>query len=162
MRKITLIIIITACLFSCKENTKSNNNIKITNIEDLIPEPIVNDSLSKKQLDQIKNIHQTFIEVCPISLEETISNFKRDQNPDNEISIWLNMAKVFKVFTLENVEHQELEVKKEAFRLILMRSMMSEKEAINKADLKLLNENKAKEILKNYSLDKKPIKIERK
>ncbi|WP_187294239.1 hypothetical protein [Olleya sp. ITB9] len=57
MRKITLIIIITACLFSCKENTKSNNNIKITNIEDLIPGPIVNDSLSKKQLDQIKNIH---------------------------------------------------------------------------------------------------------
>ncbi|MBL7560742.1 hypothetical protein JAO71_13115 [Olleya sp. YSTF-M6] len=97
-----------------------------------------------------------------MSLEETISNFKRDQNPDNEISIWLNMAKVFKVFTLENVEHQKLEVKKEAFRLILMRSMMSEKEAINKADLKLLNENKAKEILKNYSLDKKPIKIESK
>ncbi|AXO79036.1 hypothetical protein DZC78_01110 [Olleya aquimaris] len=72
------------------------------------------------------------------------------------------MAKVFKAFTLENVEHQKLEVKKEAFRLILMRSMMSEKEAINKADLKLLNENKAKEILKNYSLDKKPIKIEHK
>ncbi|WP_289046184.1 hypothetical protein [uncultured Olleya sp.] len=162
MRKITLIIIITASLFSCKENTKSNNNIKVTNIEDLIPGPIVNDSLSKKQLDQIKNIHQTFIEVNPISLKETISNFKRDQNPDNEIFIWLNMAKVFKAFTLKNVEHQKLEVKKEAFRLILMRSMMSEKEAINKADLKLLNENKAKEILKNYSLDKKPIKIERK
>jgi len=162
MRKITLIIIITASLFSCKENTKSNNNIKVTNIEDLIPGPIVNDSLSKKQLDQIKNIHQTFIEVNPISLKETISNFKRDQNPDNEIFIWLNMAKVFKAFTLENVEHQKLEVKKEAFKLILMRSMMSEKEAINKADLKLLNENKAKEILKNYSLDKKPIKIEHK
>ncbi|WP_054850843.1 hypothetical protein [Olleya sp. ITB9] len=97
-----------------------------------------------------------------MSLKETISNFKRDQNPDNEIFIWLNMAKVFKAFTLENVEHQKLEVKKEAFRLILMRSMMSEKEAINKADLKLLNENKAKEILKNYSLDKKPIKIEHK
>lgn len=162
MRKFILIAILTVSIFSCKEKNKPDANVQNTNIESLTPGPIVHESLNKEQLDKIKFIHETFNEVYPVSLEETITNFKRDQNPDNEIIVWLNMAKTFQPFVTENSGEEKLEVRKEAFKLILMRSMMPEKEAISSSDLKLLNDDQIREILKNYTLDAQPIKIEKK
>lgn len=162
MRKFIFIAILTISIVSCKEKTKPESNVQNTNIESLTPGPIVHESLNKEQLDKIKFIQETFKEVYPVSLEETITNFKRDQNPDNEIDVWLNMAKTFQPFSTENTGEEKLEIRKEAFKLILMRSMMTEKEAVSSADLKLLNDNQIQEILKNYTLDAKPIKVEKK
>ena len=162
MRKFIFIAILTISIVSCKEKTKPEENVQNTNIESLTPGPIVHESLNKEQLDKIKFIQKTFNEVYPVSLEETITNFKRDQNPDNEINIWLNMAKTFQPFSTENSGEEKLDIRKEAFKLILMRSMMSEKEAKSNADLKLLNDNQIQEILKNYTLDVKPIKVDKK
>ena len=159
MSKLIFITILIVSIISCKEKTDSNS--QITNIENLTPSPIVHESLSESQLEKIKFIQETFNEVYPIPLDETITNFKRDQNPDNEISVWLNMAKTFQPFSSENSGKEKLEVRKEAFKLILMRSMMSEKEAINSSDLKLLNKDEIQGILKNYTLDAKPIKVEK-
>jgi hypothetical protein len=162
MRKFIFIAILTISIVSCKEKTKPESNVQNTNIESLTPGPIVHESLNKEQLDKIKFIQKTFNEVYPVSLEETIMNFKRDQNPDNEINVWLNMAKTFQTFSTENSGEEKLDIRKEAFKLILMRSMMSEKEAKSNADLKLLNDNQIQEILKNYTLDLKPIKVYKK
>jgi hypothetical protein len=162
MRKFILIALLIVSVISCKEKTESDSNAETTNIEDLVLGPIVHESLSEKQLENIKFIQEIFNEVCPISLEETITNFKRDQNPDNEINVWLNMAKTFQSFVLRNLGEEKLEVRKEAFKLILMRSMMLEKEAIISSELKLLNDNEIREILKNYTLDAKSIKVEKK
>ena len=159
MRKYILITILIFTIISCKEKKKSNN-IETTNIENLTPGPIVNESLSKEQLEKIGFIQETFNEVFPVSLDETITNFKRDQNPDSEINIWLNMAETFKLFASENSGIEKLEARKEAFKLILTRSMMSEKETINSSELKLLTEKEIKDILSNYKLKAKPIKVE--
>ena len=161
MRKFILITTLTFSIISCKEKTKSNSNVETTNIENLTPGPTVHESLNEKQLEKIKFIQETFDEVYPVSLEETIENFKRDQNPDNEINIWLNMAKTFQPFANQNSGEEKLEIRKEAFKLILMRSMMSEKEAISSSELKFLSEDDAKEILKIYTLDAKPIEVEK-
>jgi len=159
MRKYILITILIFAIISCKENKKSNI-IETTNIENLTPGPIVNESLSKEQLEKIGFIQETFNEVFPVSLDETITNFKRDQNPDSEINVWLNMAKTFKLFASENSGIEKLEVRKEAFKLILTRSMMSEKEAINSSESKLLSKKEVEDILSNYTLKAKPIKVE--
>ena len=159
MRKYILITILIFTIISCKEKKKSNN-IETTNIENLTPGPIVNESLSKEQLEKIGFIQETFNEVFPVSLDETITNFKRDQNPDSEINIWLNMAETFNLFASKNSGIEKLEARKEAFKLILTRSMMSEKETINSAELKLLTEKEIKDILNNYTLKAKPIKVE--
>ena len=159
MRKYILITILIFAIISCKENKKSNI-IETTNIENLTPGPIVNESLSKEQLEKIGFIQETFNEVFPVSLDETITNFKRDQNPDSEINIWLNMAKTFKLFASENSGIEKLEVRKEAFKLILTRSMMSEKETINSSEPKLLSKKEVEDILSNYTLKAKPIKVE--
>ena len=160
MRKILFIIILTISIISCKEKKKPNDNIESTNIENLIPGPIVHESLNKEQLEKIEFIQETFNEVYPVSLDETITNFKRDQNPDNEITVWLNMAQTFESFSSDNLGKEKLEVRKEAFKLILMRSMMSEKEAISSSELKILSEKEIQGILKNYTLEAKPIKVQ--
>lgn len=162
MRKFILIATLTVSIFSCKEKNEPDTNIQSTNIESLTPGPIVHGSLNKEQLDKIKFIQETFNGVYPVSLEETITNFKRDQNPDNEINVWLNMAKTFQPFATKNSGEEKLKIRKEAFKLILMRSMLPEKEATSSADLKLLNDNQIREILKNYTLEAKPLKVEKK
>ncbi|GAL64192.1 hypothetical protein [Algibacter lectus] len=118
-------------------------------------------ALTDEQLAKIKDIQETFNEVYPVSLDETITNFKRDQNPDNEINIWQNMANAYKAYAVDNTEEEKLGARKEAFRLILMRSMMPDKEAVSSSELKILSESEAQEILKNYTLEAKPVKVEK-
>lgn len=153
MKNIIFILILIITVISCKEN-----NAKTSKFDNLKPGPIIHKSLNEEQLDKIKYIQETFNEVYPVSLEETITNFKRDQNPNNEINIWLNMAKSYKSFILTNSK-KNIEYKKEVFKLILMRSMMPDEEAIKSSKIKLLSNKEVSEILKSYSLSAKPVKI---
>ena len=145
--------------FSCKKEETVSSNLDLENIE---LSPVKNIELSLKQLAQIGYIHKTFSEVYPISLEESINNFKRDKNVDNEISIWLNMKSSFEPFSKKYDKEKDLGLRKEAFKLILMRSMMSKNEAIKASELVLLSEVQIKEILESYNFEAKPLTIEKK
>lgn len=145
-------------LVSCQQ--KKNSEYQNIEIEKLNPSPIVHGSLTEAQLQHIKKIHGTFKEVYPISLEKIVANFKRDQHPDREIEVWMAMAETYQKFASKNRKEDQLEKRKEAFHLILMRSMMSEKETIKSLELKILIKKEMDEILTDYQLGKKPIKIE--
>ncbi len=110
-------------------------------------------------MEKITYIQKTFEEILPVSLEETITNFKRDQNPDKEIEIWLQMAKTYQLFASKYPKEDEFELRKEAFGLILSRSMADDDEAIENAKLNLLNPEQISEILSNYTLKAKPLEI---
>ena len=154
MKKYIFIALLAVSVISCKENKGPHSNN-----ESLVPGPIVHQSLTEAQLDKIKYIQETFYEVYPVTLDKTIENFKRDQHPDNEINVWLNMAKAFLPFAEKNAGQDKFKTRQEAFKLILMRSMMSEKEAIQSAELKVLTEGEIQEILSNYTLEAKPIQV---
>ena len=135
--------------------------VKKINTDELTISPIRHDSLSLEQIEKIKKIHLAFSEVNPSTLEQTITDFKRDKNPDNEITIWLEMASAYEKF---KIKHTDLDInkKKEAYSLILMRSMVNEIEAKENSNIKLLTENEISEIFSYYQLDAKPITIENK
>lgn len=147
-------------LISCQKSKKEDTNYQKIETEKITPGHVVHESLSQLQLQRIKKIHTTFIEVYPISIKETITNFKRDQNPDKEIEVWLAMADAFEKFSSKNRGDQLLGKRKEAFKLILMRSMMSEKEAVKDSKFETLTKKEVEEILGSYLLGEKPIKIE--
>jgi hypothetical protein len=123
--------------------------------------PVIQDSLSKEQLEKIGQIQKTFAEVYPASLEETITNFKRDQNPDREIEIWLQMATAYKMF---KEKHAKLDsaAKNEAFELLLLRSMMPDEEAIKEAKVQVLNDAQISELLHYYNSQPSPIRVSEK
>lgn len=113
--------------------------------------------LTSEQIEKIKTIHETFAEVDKSSLEQTITDFKRDLNPNNEIEIWLEMANAYKGYLSKNKKN--LDEKKEVFKLVLSRSMMSSQEAIENANLQYLSKKDAEEVLRFYHNDPKPISV---
>jgi hypothetical protein len=157
-----LLTILGLTLFSCKTNDKSEKSkVQIINVNDLTLSPVVHDTLSSDQIEKITKIQTAFLEVNPSTLEETITNFKRDRNPGNEIAIWLAMADAYEMFTAKN-KSIDIYKKKEAYGLILMRSMENEEGAKAKSNLKLLTEKEVSEIFSYYNLEAKPIAVEQK
>ena len=144
-------------------NAKSEKeSVKRVNPNELVQNEIIHEQLSEKQIEKIKKIQSSFADVYKISLEETISNFKRDQNPDNEIEVWLNMLKAYEKFVYKNGTEIGLNKKTEVFKLILMRSMMDEKEAEFETKCTILNKNEIKEIFSYYKIEAKPLLVETK
>jgi len=157
-----LLTIFGLTMFSCKTNDKSkNSNVETINANDLTLSPVIHDTLNSNQIEKITEIQRVFSEVNPSSLEETITDFKRDRNPDNEIAIWLAMANAYEKFTSKNPSI-DIDKKKEAYELILIRSMENEENAKAKANLKLLSAKEISEIFSYYELEAKPITVEQK
>ncbi len=135
---------------------------KYEKIEKINPENIklneVVSDLTPEQIEKIKNIHEIFAEVDKSSLEQTITDFKRDRHPEKEIKIWMQMAEAYKGYLSKNKKN--LEEKREVFKLILSRSMMSAEEAIKNSNLKYLSKKEAQEVLSFYNDAPQPLTIE--
>lgn len=161
--KNTILIFSTILIFvSCNSENNNKQNIETINPNDIQISKVVHDSLTTEQIEKIRKIQSTFAEVYPISLEETITNFKRDQNPDSEIDIWLQMVGAYKNYISSKLGKLDLGAKKEVYKLILSRSMMSEEEAIVNSKLIILNEKEAKEALRYYTASPDPIDVVKK
>lgn len=132
---------------------------KTEKIEKINPDNIklneVVSDLTSEQIEKIKNIHQIFEEVDKSSLEQTITDFRRDLHPEDEIEIWLQMANTYKSYLHKNKKN--LNEKKEIFKLILSRSMMDFEEAIENSNLKYLSKKEAQEVLSFYKTTPKPL-----
>lgn len=154
---ITLSAVLAFC--SCNSNKNEKQKIQTMNPNDIQVNELVHDSLTTEQVDKIKIIQSTFAEVYPVSLEETITSFKRDQNPDSEIVIWLQMAAAYNKYLSSKQGKLDLNTKKEVYKLILSRSMMPDEEAIANSKLTILTEKGAKEVLSYYTATPDPIDI---
>lgn len=150
------LLLILISIFSSYRKTQKNKNLQTLNPNELIPGPIVHEQLTNEQIEKIKKIQSTFSDVYPISLEDSITNFKRDRNPDNEIRIWFNMMQAYEKFLSKNLEIT-LEKKSEVFKLILLRSMMDENKVRSQTECKILTENEMNEIFEYYTFESKPI-----
>lgn len=155
--------ILTVLIFcACNSTKDEKQNIQTMEPNDIQLNEVVHDSLTTDQTDKIKKIHSTFAEVYPVSLEETITNFKRDLNPDSEIDIWLQMADAYEKYLSSRQGKLDLDTKKEVFKLILSRSMISEEEAVSNSNLTILTEKEAKEVLSYYTAEPDPIDVVKK
>jgi len=162
MRIYTLITIVTIGLTSCGRMSKGKPETTEMAIQDLELNDIVHDSLTTRQINDIKRIQQIFSEVNSSTLDETINNFKRDQHPDNEIAIWQKMADTYQRFTSRTNKAIGLDKKNEAYELILLRSMMTEGEVLQKYVPKVLTKDEVNEIFSYYSDPPQPVKVEKK
>lgn len=160
MKSLLTLVFFTLFLVSCENGKSSSSEQKTIDSSELQPGPIVHDNLTKVQLEKITFIHKTFQEVYPETLENTINNFKRDRNPDSEINIWMAMANTYTPFAKKNNASDQLNKRKEGFSLILMLSMMSEEQAIESVNPKFLNPEEIKQLIKSYTLDNIPVKIQ--
>ena len=159
MKEILKLIIATLILSSCNSNSEEQNEIQTINPYEIKQSEIVHNELTTEQINKIKKIHSTFQEVDNISLEQTITDFKRDLNPDNEIKVWLNMADAYENFLNSIDGKMDLNTKNEVYGLILSRSMMPNEEAIKNSNLKILSKNEAEKVLSFYKEEPDPIDV---
>jgi hypothetical protein len=155
-------LVVLAAVFTtnaCNTNHQNEQDTMQVDISTLHVGPVVHDTLSAAQLEKISFIYNTFTEVQPSTLEETITDFKRDQNPDNEISIWLSMANAYQKFVQKKGTGIAIASKKEAYKLVLLRSEMSSKEEVAEAKLKLLSPADVSDILSFYDQAREHIKV---
>ena len=159
MRNIFFFLSTLLIFCSCNSSKDERQNVETMNPNDIKISEVVHDSLTTDQIQRIKKIQGTFAEVNTSSLEETITNFKRDQNPDNEIAIWLQMVDAYEKYLVSRQSKLDLNTKKEIYKLILSRSMMPDDEAIANSKLTILTEKEAKEVLSYYKLKPDPIDV---
>ena len=158
---VVLPVIFGLTVYSCKTKVEPEKAaVERMNVGEITQGPIVLENLSSAQLEKIMKIQRVFAEVNPSTLEETIDDFKKDQNPDNEIAIWLAMANAYEKFTSKN-KTLDMNKKEEAYKLILMRSMENEADAKAETNLKFLTDKEVAEIFSYYALEARPITVEK-
>lgn len=90
-------------------------------ISDLKQGPIRQEILPDGFIERVQTFKQKLTDVEHISLEETVSNFQRDKNPEKELILWERIATAYETFTLKH--NISPDAKKEAFIVLLGTSM---------------------------------------
>ena len=80
--------------------------------------------LPENLIERIKAFKSKLVEVELIPLEKTIDNFRRDKNPEKEISMWETIAEVYEAYVSSHVG-VSLEEKIEVYKVALMASSAS-------------------------------------
>lgn len=160
MNKLAYLVIILV-FFSCQNREQKNENnqgeTEWIDPSQLQQSPVIRDSLTTDQMEQIDYVYNVFKEVDTTPIDKWIEDFKRDQNPDREIEIWMMMATAYTSYCKN--KKLDLAVKKEVYSIVLMRSSAPEHEVLNHIKLVHLNEQEALKIMKAYSLEAKPITV---
>ncbi len=150
-------MLLSAFLFGCRKSPKENSQSIKVEPEKLVPGPIVHEELTEIQKSRITAVQKAFSEVDPTPLGKWMEDFQRDRDPDREIEIWEAMAEPFTAFTSQS--GITLDMKKEAFSLLLSRSGSPSTETLKSFDLTALSPQQAQDLLDGFMLDPKPITV---
>ncbi|MFN7289881.1 MAG: hypothetical protein ACK5YR_09105 [Pirellula sp.] len=110
--------------------------------------PVQRDSLTDEQTERIKVLQQTFVEIDGQTIDQWIDSFKRDLNPDKELAIWERMARAYTAFC--HSRELSLDEKKEAYKIVLLRSMASPEDVLARIELKLISKIDAEIIMSGF------------
>ena len=112
------------------------------------PGPIRRDSLTPEQMERVRKLQSVFVEVDGQSVEQWVDGFKRDLNPDSELDIWETMAKAYTAYCSKRTLSPE--AKKEVYKVVLLRSMASERDVLDRLQLKVLTKDEAVAVMRGF------------
>jgi hypothetical protein len=99
-------------------------------------------------MERIHKLRGALAEVERSPIEKWVDNFKRDADPDRELAVWEKIADGYTRYCSKRP--LSIEAKEDVFQLLLLRSMASEQEVVNRIKLKILTVDEAKETLKEF------------
>lgn len=147
---------LVACLLGCGGTTSTpESTVEWIDPNEIQQGPTLHDELSDELLTRIKSVHETFADVDGTPLTKWIDDFKRDLDPEGNISIWEDMQVAYNSYC--NDGELPLETRKEVFKIVLMRSMMPDDDVLARVELKHVPTDDLRTILDAYPGDAKPI-----
>ena len=129
------------------ENTQ-NGEVQWVDPNEIRQGPIRRDSLTEEQMERIKALQKTFAEVDGQTVDEWVDSFKRDLNPNSELAIWERMAKAYQSYC--EAHDLSLDAKKDAYKVLLLRSMASPEEVLERVELTTLSKSDAKNVMSGF------------
>jgi len=112
------------------------------------PGPIQRDALSDEQMARIRALQAVFVEVDGQTVEQWVDSFKRDWDPDKELRIWEQMAKAYRGYC--DGKQLSAVAKKDVYRVVLLRSMASEQDVLERVELNELSHDDAIAVMKGF------------
>lgn len=146
-----------AGMLGCGELPAPKSPVQMVDLNTIQPGPTIHDTLPDALLTRIKNVQLIFAEVDGTSLEKWIDDFKRDLDPEGNVKIWEDMAVAYTSFC--DKKELPLDTRKEVFKVVLMRSMMSDEDVLSSLELKHISVDDAKTIIAAYPGEAKPIEV---
>jgi hypothetical protein len=147
-------ILVSGCDRASKPNDTKTQWVDPNQLQ---PGPIRHESLTGEQMSRIQRLQRVFSEVDPSPIEKWMEDFKRDQNPDRELSVWEGIAAAYEKFTASRT--LTLDAKKEVFQVTLLRSSAPEEDALKHLKLKILTEQDARDIMRLFSTRPAPLRV---
>ena len=121
--------------------------------------PIGTSKLSETQKQRLDVVSAILAELYIDPDETWHDSFSRDRTPELELRIWEHIARAY--LKIDDIEYLSKEAKREAYTILLRRSMSPSKRVLRKTALSHLSEQRAKKIMAGYELAPKPITVEK-
>ncbi|AMV35375.1 hypothetical protein VN12_25015 [Pirellula sp. SH-Sr6A] len=149
---------VAVCLLGCGTTTSPpESTVEWIDPNKIQQGPTLHDTLPAELLTRIKAVHETFADVDGTPLEKWIDDFKRDLDPEGNIRVWEDMQVAYNSYC--NQRELPLETRREVFRIVLMRSMMPDKDVLARLELEHVPADDVPIILAAYPGDAKPIDV---
>lgn len=103
------------------------------------------ESLSDEQLDRLNAIRQILADVDMYSIEQWVDNFRRETNPDSELTVWEGIAVTHYNYCLGR--QLTLDQKREVCGLLMVRAGTSTDDVLGHVPLRTLTETQAREAM---------------
>ena len=149
---------VIVCMLGCGGTTSTpESTVEWIDPNEIQQGPTLHDDLPDELLTRIKAVHETFADVDGTPLTKWIDDFKRDLDPEGNISIWEDMQVAYNLYC--NDRELPLETRKEVFKIVLMRSMMPDADVLSRLELEHVPAGDVQMILDAYPGDAKPIDV---
>lgn len=119
----------------------------------------VHEQLPAQVLARIRAVTQVFEPIDGISYERAVDLYKRDADPEANLVIFEEMARVYREFCASRCSRPEERM--DVYRLVLLRSMYGSAETLRQAQLDVLSKAEAQAIVDAYRLKAIPITVEK-
>lgn len=144
-------------MLGCSDTPAPESAVELIDPNSIQQGPTIHDALPDALLTRITNVHQIFGDVDGTPLEKWIDDFKRDLDPEGNVKIWEDMAVAYKSFC--GKKELPLDTRKEVFKVVLMRSMMSDADVLSRLEVSRISVDDAKAIMAAYPSEAKPIEV---
>lgn len=126
-------------------------------LKDLQEGPYRHRELSPALLERIRATTDVFHPIDGLSYEQAVDLYKRDLNPEENVVLWEEMARVYTTFCKGRCTTAAERM--DVYQALLLRSMFDEQDAIRKAAPKVLTAAEVTSVVKSYRLPAKPISV---
>lgn len=113
----------------------------------LQPGPYWRDALSDAQMARLHAVRATLGDADTQSLDEWVDNFRRDADPDRELSIWEAIAGAFARYATPRPALSAA-ARRDVMRVLLLRSMAGEADVLERVNVDELTRDEVLDVLR--------------